>query len=87
MRKQAETHRRSRQWSRAVFSNAPTMAAWAPALCRVIWSTPIGRIDRTSMSELSVSVGLAREFRAQVRSTSGEAGSHRTEEMSESESD
>ena len=62
-------------------------AAWAPALCRVIWSTPIGRIDRTSMSELSVSVGLAREFRAQVRSTSrgtsGEAGSHRTEEMSE----
>ena len=41
------------------------------------------------MSELSVSVGLAREFRAQVRSTSrgtsGEAGSHRTEEMRESE--
>ena len=39
------------------------------------------------MSELSVSVGLAREFRAQVRSTSrgtsGEAGSHRTEEMRE----
>ena len=46
-----------------------------------------GRIYRTSMSELSVSVGLARECRAQVRSTSrgtsGEAGSHRTEEMSE----
>ena len=37
------------------------------------------------MSELSVSVGLAREFRAQVRSTSrgtsGEGGSHRSEEL------
>ena len=32
MRKQAETHRHSRQWSPAVASNAPTMAARAPAL-------------------------------------------------------